>query len=88
LFAIADLPFDESLVLDGQFSEMGGLEGTIRLLSAHPDMTAIFCVSDLMALGAIQGVQWRITCLNRYKWGKKGQRCSFFLFAEFETYSF
>jgi LacI family transcriptional regulator len=53
----ADLPFDESLVLDGQFSELGGLEATIRLLSAHPDMTAIFCASDLMALGAIQGVR-------------------------------
>jgi LacI family transcriptional regulator len=53
----AGLPFDESLVLDGQFSELGGIEATIRLLSAHPDMTAIFFASDLMALGAIQGVR-------------------------------
>jgi LacI family transcriptional regulator len=51
------LPFDEGIVVDGQFSELGGLEGAIRLLTAHPDTTALFCTSDLMALGALQGIR-------------------------------
>jgi LacI family transcriptional regulator len=49
--------YDETIVGDGQFSELGGLEAAIRLLTMAPDITAIFCASDLMGLGAMQGIR-------------------------------
>jgi LacI family transcriptional regulator len=48
---------DETLWLNGAFSEEGGKEAAYQLLSRRPDVTAIFCASDLMALGAIQAVR-------------------------------
>ncbi|MGX4583107.1 LacI family DNA-binding transcriptional regulator [Paenibacillus chitinolyticus] len=50
-------PFDPTRVLDGSFSESGGKEAMYRLLSLHPETTAVFCSSDLMALGAVQAVK-------------------------------
>lgn len=49
--------FDETFVMDGSFSEEGGKEAMYRLLSFHTETTAVFCASDLMALGAIQAVK-------------------------------
>jgi len=51
------IPFDESLVVNGRFSEQGGKEAASRILSSNPEVTAIFCASDLMAIGAIQGIK-------------------------------
>ncbi|MDQ6422053.1 LacI family DNA-binding transcriptional regulator [Paenibacillus sp. LHD-117] len=51
------VPYDESLVLDGQFSEKGGYEAAMAILKARPDVTALFCASDLMALGALNAVK-------------------------------
>ncbi|WP_410513501.1 LacI family DNA-binding transcriptional regulator [Paenibacillus sp. BR2-3] len=51
------IPFDESLVVDGLFSEHGGKEAAFKILSSRPDVTAFFCASDLMALGALQSVK-------------------------------
>ncbi|NIK78025.1 LacI family transcriptional regulator [Paenibacillus castaneae] len=51
------IPFDESLVLDGFFSEQKGKEAACQILSNRPEVTALFCASDLMALGAMQGVK-------------------------------
>ncbi|WP_090797452.1 LacI family DNA-binding transcriptional regulator [Paenibacillus sp. GP183] len=51
------IPFNESLVRDGSFSENDAKEATYQLLSQHPDVTALFCASDLMALGAMQAVR-------------------------------
>ncbi|WP_025844658.1 LacI family DNA-binding transcriptional regulator [Paenibacillus ehimensis] len=51
------IPFDESLVMDGSFSEAGAKEAVYRLLAQQPDITALFCISDLMALGALQAVR-------------------------------
>ncbi|WP_141504400.1 LacI family DNA-binding transcriptional regulator [Paenibacillus luteus] len=51
------IPFDDSLVVDGRFSEQGGREAAIQILSSKPEVTALFCASDLMAIGAMQGVK-------------------------------
>ncbi|MGO4184289.1 LacI family DNA-binding transcriptional regulator [Paenibacillus sp. MCAF9] len=53
----SSVPFDETLVLNGSFSEHGGREAARQILSSRPEVTAIFCSSDLMALGALQGVK-------------------------------
>lgn len=45
------------LLADGSFSENGGKEAAYQLLSRRPDATAVFCASDLMALGAIQAIR-------------------------------
>lgn len=51
------IDFEESLIVDGAFSEQGGTEAAIRLMTMHPDLTAIFSASDLMAIGAMQGLK-------------------------------
>lgn len=48
---------EDDLLADGSFSENGGKEAAYQLLSRRPDATAIFCASDLMALGAIQAIR-------------------------------
>jgi LacI family transcriptional regulator len=51
------LPFEPELVFDGGFTEEGGAEATYQILLKHPDVTAIFCASDLMALGAMRALE-------------------------------
>jgi LacI family transcriptional regulator len=54
----AGLPFDASLVVSGQtakhagFSEEAGQEAMRQLLEADPPVTAVFCSSDVHAVGA------------------------------------
>jgi LacI family transcriptional regulator len=54
----AGLPFDASLVVSGQtskhagFSEEAGREAMRQLLMADPPVTAVFCSSDVHAVGA------------------------------------
>jgi len=52
-----NVAYREEYVADGSFTEEGGKEAAYRLLAAHPDITALFCASDLMALGAMQAVR-------------------------------
>jgi DNA-binding LacI/PurR family transcriptional regulator len=56
------LTFDPDQVFDGNFEEDSGIEGVSRLLSRFPDMTALFCASDMMAVGAIRAL---------HQWGKR-----------------
>ncbi len=49
----ADLPADESLVVEGDWLTMSGELGLERLLAAHSDLEAVFACNDLMALGAL-----------------------------------
>jgi len=53
--AESSIPFDESLVAEGDFTESGGYAAMQSLLPAGPD--AVFAASDIMALGAIRAVR-------------------------------
>lgn len=43
---------DESLLVQGDFTEEGGHRAMRRLLAAEPSLDAVFCASDVMAAGA------------------------------------
>ncbi|MCX7771789.1 MAG: LacI family transcriptional regulator, partial [Clostridia bacterium] len=45
------------LVLNGEFSEEIAYQETKKFLPLHPEVTAIFCASDLMAIGAMRAAQ-------------------------------
>ena len=49
------LDIDESLISEGDFTEVGGYNAMQKLLPAKPD--AIFAASDIMAIGAIHAVR-------------------------------
>jgi LacI family transcriptional regulator len=49
----AGIPYDPMLVLDGRFTEEGGTAAMYEIIEKYPDVTAVFCASDLMALGAM-----------------------------------
>lgn len=50
----AHIPYDQSLVENvTEFGFDGGYQGYTRLMTRSPDVTAIFCINDPMALGAL-----------------------------------
>ncbi len=51
----AGYPIDETLIAEGDFTEMSGYQAMLRLLPAKPD--AVFALSDIMAIGAIHAVR-------------------------------
>lgn len=51
------LLIDKNLVINGGFSFDGGKEAAVKLVSEHKEITAIFCASDLMACGAMEGIK-------------------------------
>jgi len=53
----ANLPFDERLVYEGQFSEASGQVAVERLLKRGLDITAIFVANDQMAAGALKALK-------------------------------
>ncbi|WP_409252316.1 LacI family DNA-binding transcriptional regulator [Bacillus sp. SCS-153A] len=53
----AGLPFKPEYVVDGSYKEGESNKVTKELLSNHPEITAIFCASDLMAIGSLKAVQ-------------------------------
>jgi DNA-binding LacI/PurR family transcriptional regulator len=54
--ALADaaLPVGDSMVAYGDFSEASGAHAMRTLLDRHPSLDAVFCASDLMAVGAMR----------------------------------
>ena len=48
------LPFDENLVIEGDFEESSGRSGMKTLLQRHIPFTSLFCANDVMAAGAIE----------------------------------
>lgn len=52
-----DIPFDTDLILYGDYTKAGAKEAVLRMLGDHPDVTAIFAISDVMAIGAMQAVR-------------------------------
>lgn len=50
-----DIPLDESLIAEGDFSQESGYDAMKRLLDHSPD--AVFIASDLMAIGAQRAIR-------------------------------
>ena len=50
----AGIPFDEKLVIRGDYHAQSGMEITHSLIKRGPPPTAIFALNDLMALGALR----------------------------------
>src|SRR5215468_73739 len=53
----AGLPYDPSLVVEGNWTQFGGLEQTRILLERHPDLTAIMASDDVTAFGAMDAIK-------------------------------
>ncbi|MGH4120475.1 LacI family DNA-binding transcriptional regulator [Clostridium sp.] len=53
------IKIEEDLIISGEFSYEGGKSAAEYLIENHGDITAIYCASDLMALGAIDGFKNR-----------------------------
>lgn len=52
-----NIPVDPSLIGYGEFTQAGAEVAVLRILEEHPDLTAIFAVSDLMAIGAMRAIR-------------------------------
>jgi LacI family transcriptional regulator len=50
----ADIPYDEKLVVRGDYHSQSGMDITHAILQMEPRPTAIFALNDLMALGALR----------------------------------
>ncbi|MEY8735673.1 LacI family DNA-binding transcriptional regulator [Peribacillus frigoritolerans] len=55
----AGLEVDESLVVDSAPTREGGLEAVLKVLENPNPPTAIFCFSDLIAFGVMQGLMMK-----------------------------
>lgn len=55
--ADAQMPIDDALIATGDFTQAGGERAMEQLLAATPDLDAVFCASDLMAVGALGVLQ-------------------------------
>lgn len=59
----ADIAFSDSLVVAGDstyrdgFTERGGYEAMVKILTMSPDIDACFCASDIQAVGALKAMQ-------------------------------
>ncbi len=51
------VPYNENYVVNGAFLEEMAEQVTAELLQKHPEITALFCASDLMAMGAIRAAK-------------------------------
>nr|WP_170128072.1 LacI family DNA-binding transcriptional regulator [Euzebya rosea] len=54
-----DVAPDPSWEFYGDFRLIDGVHGMDTLFSAHPDLTAVFCMSDEMAIGALRAIKER-----------------------------
>lgn len=53
-FEEAHLTFDDMPAVMGSFSIESGFQAAEQLLVQHPDLTALLCLNDRMAMGAVQ----------------------------------
>jgi LacI family transcriptional regulator len=57
--AAAGHPIAPERIVAGNFTRDGGASAMIALLEAAPDLTAVFCLSDAMAVGALSVLRHR-----------------------------
>lgn len=55
----AGMPLSQDLIAHGDFGEESGAAAMRQILSRRPDVDAIFCASDLMAVGAMRVLKER-----------------------------
>jgi LacI family transcriptional regulator len=53
----ADIPFDEDLVFNGDWSASAGYEATRKILALQDIPTAIFCQNDRMSIGCYEALK-------------------------------
>ncbi|MCA0971340.1 LacI family transcriptional regulator [Halobacillus litoralis] len=53
----ADLPIRSEWIVNGEYSESKAQEMGLKLLTAYPEVTAVVCASDLMALGVVRAAE-------------------------------
>ena len=51
------IEYDPQLIIEKDYSFIEGKEGMQRLLSLHPPPTAVFCASDILAVGAMSSIR-------------------------------
>jgi len=54
--AACGIPYDPELVTATDFGVGAGARATARLLAARPDLDAVFCANDQLAIGAVQAL--------------------------------
>ena len=57
--ALADrgIPYNPALVIDGMYSENAAYSAAGKLLREHPEITAVFSASDVMAMGVFRAAK-------------------------------
>lgn len=54
---MSGIEYDDTIIISGDFDYDRAYEATKKLFSAHQDIDAVFCHSDIMALGCIKALQ-------------------------------
>lgn len=52
-----NIEVDPTLTGGGEFTQEGAQRAMLEILSQHPDLSAVFAVSDLMAIGVIEAIR-------------------------------
>jgi LacI family transcriptional regulator len=55
----AGIQVNPHYIIDGEFTEEGGVRATDQLLDVNPEITAIFAANDKMAIGALHSLRRR-----------------------------
>ena len=53
---VNNIDYNDEYMEPGHYKFQDGYEGVKRLLERKPDITAVFCANDEMAIGAIKGI--------------------------------
>ncbi|MCA1065853.1 LacI family DNA-binding transcriptional regulator [Rossellomorea sp. AcN35-11] len=53
----AQVGLNANYIVNGEFTEESGKRAALSLLTSYPEITALFCASDLMAIGAMSAAK-------------------------------